>query len=111
VQPRGRNDDDGPVAQVPDGRADERGLEPGSRGRQDGLRAGRVIPGPAAGKAAQGEAREVRGPDGVGGPAGRELPYPARPAQEYLQVAADLGDLDQLGLAELGRLRPAGPQG
>jgi hypothetical protein len=52
---------------------------------------------PGAGQAAQGEAGEVRGLHGVAGVARRELPHPARPADQDVQVAVDVDDLDQPG--------------
>ena len=114
VQLAGRDDDDRPVAQMPDGRSEQRMLECRSRLVQHGQRAGRVGAGPAAGQAAQGETSEIRGLQGVAGLARRELPYAARSADQDMQVAVDVDDLDQLGRAELveqvGRAeRSAGP--
>jgi len=114
VQPAGRHDDHGFLAQVTCGRAEDRVLQIRPGRLQDGQRAVRVVPGPAAGQAAQAEPGELRGADGVLGPAGGELPYPPRPADQHLQDAVDLGDLDQPAVAEpiqQGRDVDVGPAG
>jgi hypothetical protein len=100
VERTGRHDDDGPVAQVADGRAEKGLLEPGARGGQDGQGAVRVVARPDAGQAAEGKAGEVRGPDGVAEAARRELPDPAGSAGQDVQSAVNVDDLDQLGGAE-----------
>src|ERR1019366_3104966 len=97
----GRNDNDWPVAEVTGGRSKERVLESWSGRRQEGQRAVQVIPGSAAGHAAQSEAGEVSSADGILGAACSELPYPPRPAGQHEQNAVDVDDLDQLGGAEL----------
>ena len=100
MQLAGRDDDDGPVTQVADGWPEQRLLECWSRLVQDGQLAGRIVAGPAAGQAAQGEAGEISGLYGVVGAARCELPYPARPAGQDVQVTVDVDDLDQVGRAE-----------
>ena len=108
----GRDDDDGPVAQMADGRAEKGLLQPGSRRGQDGQGAARVVVRPAAGQAAQGKAGEVPGPDGVADAARLELPYPAIPAGQDVQPAVDGDDLDQNGGTEaVKQVRRAEPLG
>src|SRR5579872_6430459 len=82
------------------GGSEQRLLKPGPSRRQNGQRAVQVVIGPTAGDAAQGEAGEVRGAPGIVGTPGRELPYLARAADEWIQVAVDLDDLDQPGGTE-----------
>src|SRR5262249_19815472 len=64
-------------------------------------RAVQVVPGPAAGQAAQRKAREGGGLSCVAGPARRELPDLPGPAEQDVQGAVDVDDLSQLGRAEL----------
>src|SRR5262249_33658071 len=96
-----RDDHDGPVAQVTGGRAKDRVLEVWSGRLEDSQCAVRVIAGPAVGQAAQGEAGEFSGADGVLGAAGRDLPPLPRSADEYVQDAVDVDDLDKHRGAEL----------
>ena len=90
-----------PVAQVTGRRAEKRVLELRPGRLHDGLRAVHVVPGPAAGQAAQGEAGEVDRPEGIRGAACRELPDPSRPAHQHVQGAVHIDDLDEQGRAQL----------
>ena len=58
-------------------------------------------PWPAASQAAQGEAGELSGADGVGRAACGPLPHPPVPADKHVQHAVDVGDLDEQGAVEL----------
>jgi hypothetical protein len=89
------------VAYVPARGAKERILKFRADRFQDGQRAVQVVARPAAGQVAQGKAREASGPGGVRDVTRRELPYPPCPADQDVQDAVDIHDLDQLGRAKL----------
>ena len=101
VQLARRNDHDGGITELPGRRAEDRVLQLRPDRVQDGPCAVRVGPGPPAGQPAQRERREVGGADRVLGAAGRELPHPPSPADEHVQRAVDVDDLDKLCPAEL----------
>ena len=92
-----RNDNNWPVelvAQLTGGRAKDRVLEIRAGRLQDGHRAVRVVAGPVAGKPTQGKTSEVNGADRILGTASRELPHLARSADEHIEHAVDVDDLD-----------------
>ncbi len=96
-----RDHDEGPVAQVAGGRAEDRILEFRPGRLENGQRAVQAVPGPVAGQAAQGKSGELGRADGILGAARRELPHLSVPAAQHVQGAVDVDDLDQLGRTKL----------
>ena len=78
-------------------------LEPGPGDVQDRGRAGQVGSGARAGEAPQGEAREVGRAHGIVSAARCQQPDPAVAADEDLQCAIDVDNLDKLAVVQAAR--------
>src|SRR6266700_7886279 len=101
VEPARWDDHDRAAAEVTAGLPEEHLLESPSARLQLGGRRLRAAHRTVVGQAPQPEARELQLPSGLGRAARREAPHLPAPADQCVQVAVDLDDLDQARGADL----------